>query len=164
MFTLREPHKASIAERFIRTLKSRIERHFTENNTTTWIDVLQPLSEALNNSVNRSIGVAPNDVNFQNRAKIFKKLYGSRTPPIDCKFELDDIVRIPVKKNIFSKGYAPNWSQELFKIIRKRREGDICFYNVEGTDGVALTRNFYEQELNLVIRNATKKTPEKKNP
>ena len=153
-----------MAERFIRSLKSRIERHFTENSTTKWIDVLQPLSEAMNNTVNRSIGVAPNDVNFENRSEIFKKLYGSRTPPVDCKFNLDDIVRIPMKKHIFSKGYTPNWSKELYKIIRKRREGEICFYNVEGADGVALPRIFYEQELNLVIRNATKKTPEKHNP
>ena len=155
MFTLRDPHKASLAERFIKTLKSRIERHFTENNTTKWIDVLQPLSDAINNTVNRTIGVSPNEVTFENRRQIFKRLYGSRTPPVECKFDLDDIVRIPMKKNIFSKGYAPNWSEELFKIVRKRRDGEVCYYKVEGADGITLARNFYEQELNLVIRHAT---------
>ena len=35
---------------------------------------------------------------------------------IDPKFEIGDIVRISTYKNIFVKGYAPNWSGELFEI------------------------------------------------
>lgn len=56
VFTLKDPHKASMAERFIQTLKGRIERYFTENKTKKWIDVLQKISSALNNSVHKSTG------------------------------------------------------------------------------------------------------------
>jgi hypothetical protein len=56
IFTLKDPHKASMAERFIQTLKGRIERYLTENKTKRWIDVLQNISLALNNSVNKSTG------------------------------------------------------------------------------------------------------------
>ena len=35
----------------------------------------------------------------------------------DPKFEVDDHVRISKYKNIFSKGYSPNWSEEVFVII-----------------------------------------------
>ena len=56
IFTLKDPHKASMAERFIQTLKSRIERFFTENKTNRWLDILQQISDALNNSVHNTTG------------------------------------------------------------------------------------------------------------
>ena len=34
----------------------------------------------------------------------------------DPKFKIGDIVRIPKYKNIFVKGYTPNWSREIFMI------------------------------------------------
>ena len=32
----------------------------------------------------------------------------------DPKFKVDDNVRISKYKNVFSKGYIPNWSEEIF--------------------------------------------------
>ena len=34
------------------------------------------------------------------------------------KFKIGDIVRISKYKNIFAKGYVPNWSEEVF-VIKK---------------------------------------------
>ena len=34
----------------------------------------------------------------------------------DPKFKVDDYVRISKYKNIFAKGYTPNWSEEVFVI------------------------------------------------
>ena len=34
----------------------------------------------------------------------------------DCKFKVGDHVRISKYKKIFAKGYAPNWSEEIFVI------------------------------------------------
>ena len=36
----------------------------------------------------------------------------------DPKFKIGDIVRISKYKNIFAKGYVPNWSEEAF-VIKK---------------------------------------------
>ena len=36
----------------------------------------------------------------------------------DCKFKVGDDVRISKYKNIFAKGYTPNWSEEVF-VIKK---------------------------------------------
>ena len=36
----------------------------------------------------------------------------------DPKFKVGDIVRISKYKSIFSKGYVPNWSEEVFVIIK----------------------------------------------
>ena len=35
----------------------------------------------------------------------------------DPKFKVGDNVRISKYKNIFAKGYPPNWSEEVFIII-----------------------------------------------
>ena len=40
----------------------------------------------------------------------------------DPKFKVDDHVRISKYKNIFAKGYAPNWSEEFFVV--SKRKGD----------------------------------------
>ena len=153
MYTLKAPIKAGIAERFIRTLKTRIERYFTENNTVKWIDVLEKLSQDLNNSYHRSIGMTPNEVNFENRREVFRSLYGSSAPPIECKFKLGDRVRIPITKEIFDKGYTPNWSKDIYTIVDKRSDGEVCYYQLKADSGEILDKRFYEQELNIVIRN-----------
>ena len=36
----------------------------------------------------------------------------------DPKFKVGDHVRISKYKNIFAKGYIPNWSEEVFVIIK----------------------------------------------
>lgn len=158
LFTLKAPLKASMVERFIRTLKERLERYFTENKTFRWVDILDKMSEAINNTVNRSIGMAPNEVNFENREQVFKKLYDSWSPPVVCKYQIGDIVRIPETKNIFDKGYKPNWSRELYKIRRKFSDNSVCYYKVKTIGGQSLDRSFYEDELNFVARNEADKS------
>ena len=154
MYKLGGAHKASMAERFIRTLKTRLARHFTENNTKRWVDVLQKLSEAINNSINRSIGVPPNSVNDKNRNKIFEKLYGPKQLPPICRFFVGDQVRIPMSKNIFQKGYEANWTKELYIITHVFNDGRVCYYSLKTSEGVPLHRKYYTEELNLVSRNA----------
>ena len=152
IFQLKAPKKASMVERFIRTLKTRLARYFTENNTVRWFDVLDRVSEGINNSVNRSIKMTPNQVNFENADEVKRNLYGSRAPPPDCRYNEGDVVRIPEDKNVFSKGYAVNWTRELYKISKVLNDGEVCYYKVKDSEDTELERNFYEQELNLVIK------------
>ena len=154
IFTLKAPLKASMVERFIRTLKGRIERHFTENNTKRWVDVLQEISDGINNTVNRSIGMEPNNVSFENRDQIFRKLYGG-TPPIECRFSVGDLVRLPLDKNIFTKGYKAGWTKELYRVKRVLRTNDLCYYEVEDLTGERLPKKYYNQDLNLVVKHET---------
>ena len=152
VYYLKAPNKASICERFIRTLKSRFERHFTENKTRNWVDVLKNFSNNLNNTVHSTIGIEPNKVNFQNRKTIYNKLYGTIAPPVKCLFKVNDKVRIPEEKNIFSKGYAPNWTEEIFTIIKVINDGKVCFYKLKNSGGEILDRKRYTEELNLVVK------------
>ena len=54
--------KASVVERWHRTLKQRMYRYFTAHNTLRYVDVLQPLIHTYNQSNHRSIGMAPHQV------------------------------------------------------------------------------------------------------
>ena len=44
--------------------------------------------------------------------------YGKEVNDKDPKFLVGDHVRISKYKNIFAKGYTPNWSEEIF-VIKK---------------------------------------------
>ena len=154
IFKLGGDHKASMAERFIRTLKTRIERFFTESGTFRWVDVLQDLSEAINNSENRTIGMAPNEVTDENRKKVFEKLYGRKNLPPICRYKEGDKVRLPSKKSVFDKGYKANWTDEIFEVVGVFNDGDVCYYSVRNSEGHTLTRKYYAEELNLVLTNA----------
>ena len=50
--------KASVVERFNRTLKQRLYRYFTVNNTLNFVPVLQDLVQGYNRSYHRSINMA----------------------------------------------------------------------------------------------------------
>ena len=45
--------------------------------------------------------------------------YNEESNEKDPKFKVGDHVRISKYKNIFAKGYAPNWSEEIFVIKKK---------------------------------------------
>ena len=108
--------KAALVERFNRTLKDKMYKYFTANNTKRWIDILDKLVNNYNNTVHSSIKKKPIEVEKQDVISLGIILY----PPAKTKsFELDigDLVRISKAKKAFRKGYLASWSTELFKII-----------------------------------------------
>ena len=108
--------KASVVERWHRTLKQRTYRYFTAHNTLRYVDVLQPLIHTYNQSCHRSIGMAPHQVAEKTVPKVWDKLYGHRldqktTPP---KCQVGDRVRLNKKHRPFKKGYLPGWTEEVW--------------------------------------------------
>jgi len=95
--------KNAIVERWNRTFKTRLERYFTEKNKERWIDVLSQFTTNINNSKNRSIGMSPAKVTFENAKQIFKRLHPNMRKPTDCKLRLGDMVRKAIEGNIFTK-------------------------------------------------------------
>ena len=45
--------------------------------------------------------------------------YNEKSNEKDPKFKVNDHVTISKYKNIFAKGYAPNWSEEIFVVKKK---------------------------------------------
>ena len=147
--------KASVAERFNRTLKSRIWKYFTANKTLKFLDCLEKIIHAYNNTYHTSIRRRPVEVNSENEREVWRVLYGpnpfgSRSP-IEFKFSVGDSVRIARSKGVFGKGYLPNFTEELFK-IRARINSTPPSYRIEDLGKEEIQGIFYEPELVKVVK------------
>ena len=139
--------KASIAENFMKPLKTRIWRYFTKNKTYRYLDVLPKIVEGLNKRYHRVIKRRPVDVNFDNEYDVWKTLYGEKNiPRIKFRFNVGDRVRIVRKKEAFEQGYLENFTKEIFTIT-KRIERYPPVYKLVDWNKEPLTGIFYEPEL-----------------
>ena len=64
----------------------------------------------------------------------------------DPKFKGSDHVRISKYKNIFAKGYTPNWSEEVF-MIKEVKNTVPWTYVINDLNGAEIIGTFYEKEL-----------------
>ena len=102
-----------VAERFCRTLKNKIYKYMTLISKNVYIDKLDDIFNKYNNACHITIKMKPVDVKSSTCINSSKKINDE-----DPKFKIRDIVRISKYKNIFAKGYAPYWSEEVF-VIKK---------------------------------------------
>ena len=95
----------------------------TAISKNVYFDVLNDTSDKYNNAYHKTIKMKPIDVGDNSFAE-----YNEESNEKDPKFKVGDHVRISKYKNIFDKGYAPNWSEEIFvvKKIKKYCALDIC--------------------------------------
>jgi hypothetical protein len=140
--------KASIVERLIRTLKTKMWRYFTAKKTMRYIDMLPRSVYSYNHSVHRSIRTKPVDVTTENEKKVWHTLYDDHNvvKNVKYKFKIGDQVRISKMKRTFEKGYLPNFSKEIFT-ISKQIPCDPPVYKLKDLDGEELKGTFYEKEL-----------------
>ena len=66
-----------------------------------------------------------------------------KKPP---KFRVGDHVRISKNKNIFAKGYYPNWSEEIFA-VEKIKNTVPWTYEIKALNREKIVGSFYEKEL-----------------
>ena len=64
----------------------------------------------------------------------------------DLKFRVGDHIRISKYKNIFAKGYTPNWSEEAF-VIKEVKDTVPLTYFINDLNGEEIIGTFYEKEL-----------------
>lgn len=138
--------KASICERWNRSLKGWMWREFTVQGSYKWLDLVPKLVEKYNNKVHRTIGMKPKNVRKKHEKLILKRLktkeIASKTP----KFKVNDLVRVSKFKNVFSKGYTPTWSNEKFKIVLVNRTKPVT-YIIKDSKHNIIKGGFYEEEL-----------------
>ena len=113
MYSTYNERKSVVAERFIRTLKDKIFKHMTAISKNVFFDVLNDIVNEYNNTVHKTIKMKPVDVTSNSYAE-----YNECSNKKDPKFKVSDRVRISKFKNISAKGYAPNWSEEVFVISK----------------------------------------------
>ena len=115
--TYNEETKASIVERFNRTLKTKMWKYFTHRETVTYVEVLSEMVASYNHTVHITIGIPPAEVTWANQT-VSKRLYGRKGPKQSCKFSPGVRVRLSKAKRTFKKGYLPNWTEELFTVVK----------------------------------------------
>lgn len=141
--------KASIVERFNRTLMTKIWKQFSLQGTHKWTTILKKIINEYNNTKHRTIKMKPIEVNENNENLLLKTVY-KQNNSIDAvrknKFRVNDFVRISKFKHIFEKGYTPNWTAEIFKIRRVQLTNPVT-YLLEDINGKHIKGSFYELEL-----------------
>lgn len=142
--------KASVVERFNRTLRNKLHRIFTHRGSHKYIDVLDKVLHSYNESVHRSTGFAPNRVTPELEPLIFKKLY-SFNPVTQFPFQVNDQVRITKTKKTFRRGYLPNWTPETFTVYKRFSTNPPTFL-LKDLSGEIITGRFYGHELQKVIK------------
>lgn len=112
--------KASIAERFNRTIQEKIEKVLTENDNNRWISVLPALIINYNNSRHRSIKMTSVEASKkENTEFVYFNLFlnnGKNDITKKTKYNIGDKVRVKINKKIFDKGYEQNFSNEVLVV------------------------------------------------
>jgi len=139
--------KASICERFNRTLKNNMWKKFSLRGNYKWLDVLPRLLEAYNNRTHRTTGMKPTEAVVNEDAVRRKFAYDKQRSAVrKPKFNVGDKVRVSNSKHVFEKGYTPNWSTEIFTIDRVVKTKPVT-YLLRDYQDQPIAGGFYEQEL-----------------
>ena len=81
-----------------------------------YFNVLDDIVDKYSNSFHSSIKMKPKDVNDDSFVEYNGTAFNKETNKKSPKFKVGDNVRISKYKNIFTKGYTPNWSEEVFVV------------------------------------------------
>ena len=141
MYSTHNKGKSVAAERFIRTLKIKIYKDIISISKNVYIDKLDDIVHEYNNAYHTTIKMKSIDVKDNTYINTDKE-----TNDKDPKFKVVDRVRISKYKNIFAKGYTPNWFEEVF-VIKKVKNAVSWTYVINDLSGEEIMGTFYEKEL-----------------
>ena len=141
MYSTYNEGKPVVAERFIRTLKNKLYKHMTAASKNVYYDVLDDAVNKYNNTKYSTIKMKPIDVGDNN-----ERVYIDEHNEKDNRFKVGDRVGISKFKNIFAKGYTPNWSKEIF-IVDKINDTVPYTYNIKDLNDEESIGSFYDREL-----------------
>ena len=143
MYSTYNEGESVVAERFVRTLKTKLYKHMTAIGKNVYHDVLDDVV-IYNNTKHSTIKMKPIDVGNN------KRVYIDEHNEKRSRFRVGDRVRISKFKNIFAKGYTPNWSSEIF-IVDKVNDTVPYTYNVKDLNDEGILGSFYDRELQKTI-------------
>ena len=149
--------KASLVERFQRTLQTMIHRYMTATRSHAFVEALPMLLKTYNANYHTAIGMAPRDVTDENTESIWLRLYAKDTKIRKSEFAPNkkkglgpgDYVRISKTRRQFAKGYTGHWSKEIF-VVSEDLDTTPVTYRVSDMGGDELKGSFYGQELQKI--------------
>ena len=148
LYSTENAEKSLVLERWNRTMKEKMFKYFTANNTNKYIDILDDFVERYNNTRHPSIKMTPTEASKkENEVRVYRNLYPDLTRrPMRVKFKIGDKVRIQKKKGLFEKGFTPNRTAEVFTISKFQRTNPVT-YQITDLSDEEIQGTFYEQEL-----------------
>ena len=121
-------------------------KKFSLHGNYKWIDISPDSIKKSNAKVHRMIGMKLKDVTLANKRKLLKKFFTKSKRKKKPRFKKGDSVHISKTKHIFEKGYTPDWTTEIFTIVRVAPTNPVT-YHIKDYEGQIVRGGFYEQEL-----------------
>ena len=147
IYSTENEEKSCVVERWNRTMKEKMFKYFSANNTRKYIDILQNLVDQYNTTIHSSIKMTPVEASkMENENQAWKNLHHHLHDRKEPKFKVGDKIRISRKKDFFEKGYTPRWTEEVFEIT-KVLYTDPPTYKIKDLNGEEIQGTFYEQEM-----------------
>ena len=109
MYSTHNEGKSVVAERFIKTLKTKIYKYRSSISKNGYIDKFVDIVSEYNNTYHATIKMKSVDVKDKTYVDFRKGVHDK-----DPKFRAGDHATTSKYKNIFAKGHTPNWSEEIF--------------------------------------------------
>ena len=118
----------------------------TAISKNVYFDVLNDIVDKYNNTYHRTIKMKPIDVGDDSFVE-----YNEECNKKGPKCKVGDHVRISKYKNIFAKGYRPNWNEEIF-VVKKIKNTVPCTYLFSDLNGEEIAVVFLRKNCKNLIR------------
>ena len=155
--------KCAIVERFNRTLKNRMFRHFTSIGRHRYLENLQDHVNAYNHSVHRSTKFRSIDVNKDIEKQVFQNLYGcndmrellkqNKNKLFKSDIKDGDKVRKAYNFKPFDRGFYPNYTDQIFTIEKTIKGDKQIVFRLRDYSGNLIEQRFYPEELQKIKEN-----------
>jgi hypothetical protein len=150
-YSVHSQFKAAVVERFNRTLRERLKKHFVAQGNKKWLSVLPSIIDSYNHSKHRGINnLKPVDVNNKNTMLLWASK-NIKVKPRKPKYNIGDYVRISkISASPFIRNFDQNWSDEVFRISSINTSQSPVMYNIKDDKNEFVQGKFYEQELQVI--------------
>ena len=148
LYSTENEEKSSVCERWNRTIKTKMWKQFTVQGNTAYLDILPKILKQYNNTKHSSIKMAPAQASTKkNQSVVYFNLYGNMEQlSSKPKFKVGDKVRISkYKRQIFDKGYTPNWTEEIF-LVDKIQSTNPITYRLKDLNNEEIQGSVYEPD------------------
>ena len=132
---------------------------------SNWLNHLDAALQKYNNCVHTTTKMTPFEAsNNSLLPSNNNNNNNNKVPHSFAKFQVGDFVRVPDKRNIYSKGYTTNWNRELFKKHCINSTNPVT-YTLEDENKEIIQGKYYAQELlrNIFNFDSNNKTLESMN-
>lgn len=155
-FVTHSEKQANYVERVIQTMKKKIFRYMVAQNKEKYINVLEDMVNAYNNTWHSGIQERPADVTAAKQNKLWWQMYWPNKPykpkrgpkkKVHFKFKLGTVVRMSILRSPFQREYNTRWTTELFKISDRFVRQNQPIYKLVDWNNDPVQGTFYEREL-----------------